>query len=751
MPKPSIESRLGRLWAHEKASYGLRVLIALGVAMGGCWYGGQLAALPAIFLGIIASAIAETDDNWLGRTKSVLLSLLCFALSSAAVVWLFPHPWAFVAGLALSTFALTLLGALGERYASIAQATVALAIYTMIGLDQHHAVGGHPADAWRGSVLLLVGAAWYGLLSIVWSALFANRPVRERLAQLFEVLGEYLRRKADLFEPVRGEDLHARRLALAEQNAQVVAALNAAKTAILSRFGRSGRPGVQSGLYFRLYYLAQDFHERASSSHYPYDALTEAFFHSDVLYRCRRLLALQGAACIALGQALRLRQPFVYADSSRQATDDLRQSLDFLHARADPAHARLLGSLELLANNLQGIERRLSESSLSDTPLDGIDTRLRDSSPHTLREMGQRLLAQLTPGSVLFRHGVRMAVALLAGYAVMKLMHAHNGFWILLTTAFVCRPHYGATRLRLVQRIAGTLVGLGATWALMQLFTGVEMQLLLALLAALLFFVTRTDRYLLATAAITVMALLCFNLLGDGFVLLWPRLVDTLVGCLIAALASFLILPDWQGRRLHRVIASVLASGSRYLREVLGQYAEGQRDDLNYRIARRDMHNADAALSVALSNMLREPGYVRRNLDAGFRFLALSNVLLGYLSALGAHREKLELDAQTREAGGYLQQALSAIAEHLSQRQPLPAVDETVEAAMAEALDDYAADALPKQRLLRTQLALVLRLLPRLRAAAQDVVIEPGQGTPPRDARAVAGQAASSIDGPQAG
>ncbi|NEK65846.1 MAG: TIGR01666 family membrane protein, partial [Xanthomonas perforans] len=81
--------------------------------------------------------------------------------------------------------------------------------------------------------------------------------------------------KADLFEPVRQSDLHARRLALAEQNAKVVGALNAAKTAIMSRFGRSGRPGVQSGLYFRLYYMAQEFHERASSSHYPYEALTD--------------------------------------------------------------------------------------------------------------------------------------------------------------------------------------------------------------------------------------------------------------------------------------------------------------------------------------------------------------------------------------------------------------------------------------------------------------------------------------------
>ncbi|MCC4605696.1 YccS family putative transporter [Xanthomonas campestris] len=731
MATTSFESRLSRLWAHEKASYGLRVFIALAVALGVCWHRQELTAVPALFLGIIASAIAETDDNWLGRIKSVLLSLLCFAAAAAAVTLLFPYPLPFVIGMALATFSLTLLGALGERYASIAQATVALSIYAMIGMDQH---GSHdPRIAWHGAALLMIGAGWYGVLSILWTILFANRPVRERLSRLFFELGLYLRRKADLFEPVRQSDLHARRLALAEQNAKVVGALNAAKTAIMSRFGRSGRPGVQSGLYFRLYYMAQEFHERASSSHYPYEALTDAFFHSDVLYRCQRLLALQGKACAALGEAIRLRQPFDYGDNSRLATEDLRQSLDYLHARADPALTRLLGALELLVTNLQTIERRLSEAAQSDSTSDQIDTRLRDSSPHTLREMAARLGQQLTPGSVLFRHGLRMAIALVVGYAVMQSIHADNGYWILLTTAFVCRPNYGATRLRLVQRIAGTLIGLVATWALMQLFPGTEVQLLLALVAALVFFITRTDRYMLATAGITVMALFCFNLLGNGFVLIWPRLIDTVIGCAIAAAASFLILPDWQGRRLNQVMATVLTSCARYLAQVLEQYASGMRDDLPYRIARRDMHNADAALSVALSNMLREPGRYRRNLDAGFRFLALSNTLLGYLSALGAHRAALEggHDASIARAGEYLQRALGALATALGQRRPLPLHDESEELAMAEALEQHAVQLPPKQRLVRDQLALTLRLLPKLRAAALAVTEAPADNAAP--------------------
>src|SRR5690606_35125237 len=204
------------------------------------WYHGHIEAIPGLFLGIIASAIAETDDNWWGRTKSVLLSLLCFATAAAAVIVLFPHPLPFITSLALTAFGLTLLGALGERYASIGQASVTLAIYAMIALDQHHSAS--QSQAVREVLPLLAGATWYGLLSILWTAMFANRPVRERLARLFVELGQYLQLKADLFEPVRQGNLEARRLALAEQNVRVVQALNIAKTAILSRFGRSGRP-----------------------------------------------------------------------------------------------------------------------------------------------------------------------------------------------------------------------------------------------------------------------------------------------------------------------------------------------------------------------------------------------------------------------------------------------------------------------------------------------------------------------------
>lgn len=722
------ESRLSRLWAHEKASYGLRVFIALAAAMALCWHVDALSALPGVFLGIIASAIAETDDNAWGRCKAVLLSLLCFSMAAASVIALFPWPWLFIAALALSTFALTLLGGLGERYASIAQATVTLAIYTMIGMEQHGSEGWHTALA--ASSHLLAGAAWYGLLSILWTALFANRPVRERVARLYVELGRYLQLKATLFEPVREADLQRRQLALAEQNRRVVEALNIAKTAILARFGRSGRPGVNSGLYLRLYYTAQDFHERASSSHYPYASLVDAFFHSDVLYRCQRLLDLQGQACARLGEAIQLRRPFVYGEGNLQAGRDLVDSVAFLRGQQRPQWQRLLASLDLLVHNLQSIERRLLDAERSEASLDNVDTRLRDNNPHTLREMAVRLRQQLTPGSVLFRHGLRMAIALVVGFAAISLFDFQNGSWVLLTIVFVCRPNFGATRQRLAQRIVGTVAGLLLTWALLQLFPELRAQLGIALLSALLFFFTRTDRYLVASAAITVMALTCFNLIGDGFVLIVPRMVDTLLGCAIAAAAAFLILPEWQGRQLHKVLARVIDTSGRYLQAVLGQYRSGMSDDLAYRIARRDMHNADAALSTALSNMLREPGHVRRNLDAGFRFLALSNTLLGHLSALGAHRAQLDsyaADPLALAAGERVQQGLQGLATALEHGQPISEEDLDGDRALALELEQGDDGMSPKLQLIRTQMALVLRLLPRLRKAANEAV-KPANG-----------------------
>lgn len=724
--------------------YSLRVFIALSALMATCWWLRQMGWLMPLFLGCIACAIAETDDGWRGRLRAVGVTLACFALAAFSVQTLAPHPGLFAAGMMVSTFVFVMLGAIGPRYQAVGYATLILSVYTAISMEQHALRG--QAPAWIEPALLLAGAAWYGVLSVLWAALFVHQPVQQALARLFRVLADYLRVKSSLFEPVRGIDVERRRLSLAQQNGGVVAALNGVKEGLFSRIRATRNP--RTSRYLRLYFLAQDVHERASSSHYPYDELTEAFFHSDVMFRAQRVLRLAGDDCDRLAQAIELRQPFERTPRSDEAQHDFEAAIAHLRQTGpgNPARERQLETLQALSRNLARLHARIGAAARppAETAADlaAADQSLLDRSPRNAREAWDRVRLQLNPGAPLFRHAVRLALALAAGYGLIHLFPTQQGYWILLTTLFVCQPGYGATRRRVVQRVSGTFAGLALGWAVLDLFPDPLLQACFAVLAGVVFFALRTTRYALATGAITLLVLLAANQVGDGAGLIVPRMVDTLLGSLIAGVAVFAILPDWQGRRMHEPVARALAANRDYLRELIRQYAEGSRDDLPFRLARRNAHNADAALSAAVAGMLREPGFIQREGDTSVRLLVISHTLLAYLSGLGAHRERLEPGEPTDRllaAATRLADALDEIATALARGVAPPAAPDDADAGTATALEPAGAagsiellareaseapdapEAPAAHRLVRTQLALVARQLPQLRRLARGI------------------------------
>lgn len=719
MYPPQFSQSLRRLWAMEKFSYSLRVFLALASTMGFCWSSGQLDLIIPLFLGITASALSETDDSWVGRSQALGVTLVCFGIAAVAVEFLFPYPFFFALGLACSAFALVMLGALGERYATIASATLILSIYTMITVDQR---GGETLHYWHEPLLLVLGAAWYGLLSVVWSALFVHQPIEQGLARAYRELGRYFRLKALLFEPRRHQPIEKRRLNLVQQSSQTVVAMNAAREILLHRLhiGRTDRAISQ---YLKLYFLARDLHERVSSSHYPYQALTETFFHSDILFRCYRVLKLQARACQDLADSILMRQPFQYPEDNKQALGEIKESLEYLQQQQNPAWRNLLRSLRALTRNLERVQNYLSatgDSSKETRPDEQTLVSVQAASPMQILE---RLQSQLTPDSPVFRHAIRMVVALLCGYLTLHAIHPDHGYWILLTTVFVCQPSYGATRAKLTKRISGTIIGLLVGWILLILFPAPHYQALFAVVAGVTFFTTRTSHYTVATAAITLLVLLCFNQVGDGYDLILPRLFDTLLGCLIAVSAVFLVLPDWQGRRLDQVAANAIQCNQLYLQQLMTHYGIGQADAVNYRLVRRNAYNAEAALSANISNMLQEPEPFRHDAEAGLRFLTHANTLLNYLSALGAQREEIQRETLQldllQEAYYYLDSSLKSLADDLRQHRA-PVSFDAQETALLQRLEQaFSEDMDDPQRLVYNQLALIVQQLGQLRNAIQ--------------------------------
>ncbi|MCG9706605.1 YccS family putative transporter [Photobacterium damselae] len=706
---------LRRYWANDRINYCIRVLIAMIGVVFPCWYLNATSEVTPLILGIIAAALAETDDNLTGRLKALATTLICFLVASVSIEVLFDYPIFFALGLFSSTFGFIMLGAMGPRYASIAFASLLLAVYTMLGADSS-------VNLWYQPMLLLGGAFWYGLLSLAWHILWPNQPVQQNLAHVFSQLATYLDSKSQLFEPIADLQPQPLRLDAAHNNAKVVAALNGAKATLLHR-ARRGQPHTTGDRFLKIYFMAQDIHERVSSSHYRYQDLAATFQRSDVLFRFQRLLRAQAMACRDIAKALAMGKPYQHLEITEKTLDELRESINYLKAQNNPQWRLLLTQLDYLFSNLATVERQLANISNPDATVTD-ETELADNEAHSIPDLWRRITSQLNPQSLLFRHALRMAIALTVGYGCIQFLHLERGYWILLTTLFVCQPNYSATRQKLVQRVIGTLGGLLAGIPLLYLFPGQEGQLVLMILAGVLFFAFRMVRYDLATAFITLLVLFCFNQLGEGFAVILPRLGDTLLGCFLAVIAVSYILPDWESHRLHKVMANSINANREYLGQIIAQYRLGKRDCLNYRVARRNAHNTDAQLSTAISNMLAEPGRYRMATNESFRFLTLNHAMLSYISALGAHRTQLE----DNETYHLVSQAYRSINEHLEsltlqleQNKPM-AMPET-DSALEQSLSQWRDDDCESTKMVLQQLHLIQRMLPELHSLTNKLTV----------------------------
>ncbi|HFQ8225491.1 TPA: YccS family putative transporter [Citrobacter freundii] len=700
--------------------YYVRIFIALCGTTALPWWLGDVKLTIPLTLGMVAAALTDLDDRLAGRLRNLIITLICFFIASASVELLFPYPWLFAIGLTISTSGFILLGGLGQRYATIAFGALLIAIYTMLGASLY-------AQWYQQPLLLLAGAIWYNGLTLTGHLLFPIRPLQDNLARSYEQLAHFLELKSRLFDPDIEDESQAPLYDLALANGQLMATLNQTKVSLLTRLrGDRGQRGTRRTLHY--YFVAQDIHERASSSHIQYQTLRDHFRHSDVMFRFQRLMSMQGQACLQLSRSILLRVPYLHDPHFERAFTHLDAALERM--RTNGASADLLKTLGFLLANLRAIDAQLAtiESEQAQAmSRNESESQLADDSPHGLSDIWLRLSRNFTPESALFRHAVRMSLVLCVGYAIIQITGMHHGYWILLTSLFVCQPNYNATRHRLALRIIGTLVGVAIGIPILWFVPSLEGQLILLVITGVLFFAFRNVQYAHATMFITLLVLLCFNLLGEGFEVALPRVIDTLIGCAIAWAAVSFIWPDWRFRNLPRVMKRATDANCRYLDAILEQYHQGRDNRLAYRIARRDAHNRDAELASVVSNMSSEPDVTAQTREAAFRLLCLNHTFTSYISALGAHREQLtnpDVLALLDDAVCYVDDAL----HHL------PADEERVQQALAE-LKQRIQHLEPrpdsKEPLVIQQVGLLVALLPEMgRLQRQITQSSPETSTP---------------------
>lgn len=708
--------RLKQTTYNTTFMYNVRMLIAFtGTAFVPYLLNFQLATIP-LTLGVVAAAISDIDDRFSVRIMNLIYTYIGFFITAASVQLLFPYPAVFAIGLIVSCIGWILLGSLGRRYATIAYGCLVVSVYSMLGV--------HLFEQWYlQPALLVAGAAWYGLLSTISFLLFPVRKLQDQLSASYHALGSFLFAKSNLFDvDMTPSSYQQSMIDLALENGKLISIFNDMRMALLTRLkGDRGQKDTRRSLQY--YFVAQDIHERADSAHIDYQKLAKIFQHSDILFRFQRILTIQGKACQDLANCILTRTRYVHNKRFKHSFENLRLSLEKLHADQVYDQVRI-NALFALYQNLKSIDAQLqnleTERNIQLINAQQAENQLKDDDLKGWNDMMVRVKQHLTPESVLFRHAVRLSIVLFIGYIFIQLTHIAYGYWILLTALFVCQPNFNATKRRLYLRIVGTLIGIIVGLAIIYFIPSLQGQLVMLVLSGVLFFELRSKQYAQATAFITILALINFNLDGSAFAAGLPRLIDTIIGCALAWFGVSFIWPDWKFRRLPRTIQRSLQAQCKYLAEVVTQYHEGRNNALNYRVVRRAAHNNDAEVASLISTLATEPNIDPTKKAQAFEFLCLSHTFLSYIAALGAHRERIDEPAIL----SLLDQALDDIQGALLRDEVPDLSSQNMLQSIRERLSRNDKND-QKSLIILQQLSLILSILTRLSMLKQSLSYEP--------------------------
>ncbi|TCV93641.1 YccS/YhfK family putative transporter [Biostraticola tofi] len=590
-----------RLIYHPEVNYALRQTIvlclpvAVGLLFGSLQQGLLFSLVPA------CCNIAGLDTLHKRFFKRLLIGGTLFALSSILIQWLLqvPVPLPMILlGLAL-LFGVT--GEISPLHGRLLPASLIAAIFTL-GLTDH-------VPAWVPPLLYLAGTAWYGLFNALWFRLWKEQPMRESLSLLYRELADYIEAKYSMLTQHTDPEsalppLFARQQKVIDLIAQVYQQSHMLSANHQDQYKR----------LVRSFQVALDLQEHiAVSLHQPDEVqklVQESHAEAVIRYNARVIAA-------------RLR---VLAD-------------DILYHRA-PSRFTMAPALSALGK----IAHRNPDNPVGHFcyyHFSRIARLLRTQRPLYRRDImednQQRL--PLWPAlksycsfkSMALRNAGRLGIMLAIGSSLGLVFHLPKPYWILMTVMFVSQNGYNATRVRIQHRALGTLAGLVIAAATLRLQVADGVILLCMLVVTLAAYLVLRKNYGLAMTGMTVTAVYTLQLLSlNGAHFLVPRLVDTLIGCMLAFGGTLWLWPQWQSGLLRKNAHQALEQDQNALRRLLSPDTTAAQ--LAY--ARMLANQAHNALFTALSQAMQEPGFNSRYLSDMRLWVTHSQFIIEHINAM---------------------------------------------------------------------------------------------------------------------
>jgi uncharacterized membrane protein YccC len=598
---------------------------------------------------------ALADKGGPYRTRAATLGAL--TLAGALVVTLGTLAGAHPAIAIPLSFAVALACSLGRAYGN-AGASVglsALAIYVIALGYPPAAETGAGAAALTRAGFVLIGGAWAMLVALVLWPLRPYRPVRLAVAAAYRALADYADEVAASSQG--GESV--------TNPPRVRAALEAARAALATV--RRGRPG-ESGRGERLVVLG----ETADQLFGQLFGLSDVAESTPVDARDAGAQAALADAVMAFAQSMRAIADGIEAEDEAVPVSVTWQG-DALRARlsrpsteaAEDVRTHYQQAALLLDRLAQytGVAAAVVAGLNTGTPIPPLERVQEVEDPEAGPTWLAPLRAVLSWDSVVLRFALRVGLVTAAAVALTAALDLKRGYWVTITAVMILQPYTGATSVRAVQRVAGTVVGGMLTAGLAALFHDPLAIFALVFVFALLSVALLPLNY----AAFSVFLTPTFVLLAEASTGDWHlagvRILNTVLGGGLALVGSQLLWPSPESERLPVYLAQTITALRKYLALVVQRF---------------DDRSEDA--SRALREARRQVGLAILNAEESFQRL------------LGEHWGRAEALAPVMTLLTYTRRFTASIAALALSRHSVDAVPAEALAPFAQAADAALAD-----------------------------------------------------------
>ncbi|MCX5012988.1 FUSC family protein [Streptomyces sp. NBC_00555] len=466
-----------------------------------------------VSMGALSGVISDTADAYRMRILNIAVPQLFGAVGVAVGTLVFGHGWLAVGVLTLVALVSGMISSIGT-VASVSGLLLLLNAVIGAGLPL-------PQPWWTAPLLLSAGGLFVLALSLL------GWPLRGRLPERTAVAATY-RALADSLEAAGGPGP-----VYEDRRQQVTQSLNQAYDLVL---GRRARVHGRSPSLVRM--LAQlnvviPLVEAAPAAH----------------LRGRPLPPEIPAAVRDLADAV---------EEGRTGTPVLE-----LPAPHTPAERAVDSALRHAAAIVY----------LPEPDLHNVDDRL--GRPAALRVRARRAVRDTMFSEASWRYGLRLALCIGLAQSLVSVIEVERSYWVALTVTFVLKPDFGSVFSRAVLRAVGTAAGLVVAAAVLAEVPRGWWDVPVMMVLAALIPAFSVKGYAFQTAAITpVILLLSDQLNHEGFDLIRPRLLDSLIGCAIALVAGYVLWPESWHTRIGDRLADTVDDAARYVERAFAPVAD---------------------------------------------------------------------------------------------------------------------------------------------------------------------------------